>query len=53
MLVEAIFVLVLVFFFCQEYMNKELFHLSVTDQRTALSAARTELSVAPKKMLKT
>lgn len=51
MLVEAIFVLVLEFFFCQDYMNKELFHLSVTDQSTALIAARTELSFAPK-MLK-
>jgi hypothetical protein len=43
MLVEAIFVLVLEFFFCQEYMNKEIFQLSVPDQKTALSAARTEL----------
>jgi hypothetical protein len=48
MLVEAILVLFLEIFFCQEYMNKEIFHLSVTDQRTELSAARTEFSVATK-----
>jgi hypothetical protein len=52
MLVEAICILVLEFFFCQEYMNKEIFHLSVTDQRTALSAARIVLPFAPKNVKK-
>ena len=50
MLVEVIFVLVLDIFFYQDYMNKEIFHLSVTDQKDSTERSKNRTLICTKKI---
>ena len=60
MLVEAIPVLLLEFLFCQEIIHeqtdrqtdRQIFNPSVTDEQTASSTARTDLSFPPRNVKK-